>query len=103
MGCNCKKKVEHIALKYGDGDVINPKYHDSDRNSFTIIVDSFFNILSNIIIGLLAGFFIIVLIVPIILWIVFSICIGNKDKLTPMPDFIWKRLVKIIKHKKEDK
>lgn len=102
MSCNCKKKVEDIALKYGDGDVINPKYHDSNRNTFGIIVDSFLSVIVNVGIGLLAGFFIVVLVIPIILWIVFSICIGNKDKLTVMPDFMWKRLVKIIKHKKRN-
>ena len=72
MACNCKKKVDLINEKYGDGG----KDYTWKNNPITKIIQ----FIAQIIFGILCGAIIIVMIVPMIIYVILCIMFGKEAK-----------------------
>ena len=69
MACNCKKTVDNINAKYGDG-----KKVDKKTNPFMKILQ----FIMQIAFGILCGAIIIVMIVPMLVYIIICIMFGKQ-------------------------
>ena len=72
MSCNCKKTVDKINEKYGDG-IDKPKR----TNPISKIIQFF----AQMIIGLICGAIIIVMIVPMLIYVIICIMFGRQPKI----------------------
>lgn len=69
MACNCKKQLDHINEKYGDGG------KDSDKvNPFMKVIE----FIAQIVFGIFCGAIIIVMIIPMLIYIIFCIMFGRQ-------------------------
>ena len=71
MGCNCKKKIDVINEKYGDGG------KDSEKLNPLFKVIQF---IAQIAFGILCGAIIIVMIVPMLIYIILCMMFGREAK-----------------------
>ncbi len=69
MGCNCKKKVDAINKKYGDGG------NDVEKTNFLF---KFLEFISQIALGILCGAIIIVMIVPMLIYVILCMMFGKQ-------------------------
>lgn len=72
MACNCKKKVDLINEKYGDGS----QDYTWKNNPITKIIQ----FIAQIIFGIFCGAIIIVMIIPMIIYVIFCIMFGKEAK-----------------------
>lgn len=68
MACNCKKKIEEIDKKYGDGNGNIVK----NLNPLLKVLRFF----AQLLFGIVCGAFMIVLVAPLLLYIIFCIMFG---------------------------
>ena len=69
MGCNCKKTIDNINVKYGDGGKVDRK-----TNPFVKILQ----FILQIAFGILCGAIIIVLAIPMLAYIIFCMMFGKQ-------------------------
>lgn len=72
MACNCKKKVDLINEKYGDGG----KDNTWKNNPITKIIQ----FIAQFAFGIICGAIIIVMIVPMLIYVIFCIMFGKEAK-----------------------
>lgn len=69
MACNCKKQIDRINEKYGDGDNTEVKLNPLLRILQFILQIGF---------GILCGAIIIVMIVPMLIYVIFCMMFGKQ-------------------------
>jgi hypothetical protein len=69
MGCNCKKTVDKINEKYGDG--------GKDINKINPFL-KILHFIMQILFGILCGAIIIVMIVPMLVYVIFCLMFGKQ-------------------------
>ncbi len=72
MGCNCKKKLDLIDAKYGDGGVSNNK-----TNPLVKILEFILKFLF----GILCGGIIIIMVIPMLIYIIICLMFGREAKI----------------------
>lgn len=74
MACNCKKRINAIDKKYGDGG-------NSEENEKLNPILRVIQFIAQIFFGLLCGAIVIVLIVPMIIYIILCLMFGREAKV----------------------
>ena len=72
MACNCKKKVDLINEKYGDG--------GNDNSWINNPIVKIIQFIAQIAFGILCGVIIIVMIVPMLIYVIFCLMFGREAK-----------------------
>ena len=72
MGCNCKKKLDLIDEKYGDGGISNNK-----TNPLVKILEFILKFLF----GILCGGIIIIMVIPMLIYIIICLMFGREAKI----------------------
>lgn len=84
MGCNCKKQIDIINQKYGDGS------HDKLKDNFLMKILIFF---MKIIFGIICGGIIIVMVIPMLIYIILCLMFGKEAtfRLNKLNKYLEKR------------